>query len=126
MHEQDLYKRAQKRVKRKKGFYRHLKIYLMMNCFILFMGIIEGDPFNALPLPFFWGMGLMFHYINVFGLPGSGILSEEWEDKEIKKEMDNLRKSYPNQSIKKNREIDMNEHLELKELRKNYTDSDLV
>lgn len=125
MYEQELYKKAQKRVKRKKGFYRHLKVYLMVNCFILFMGVIEGDPFQALPMPFLWGMGLLFHYVNVFGLPGSGILSEEWEDREIRKEMESLRKTYPN-SVPKSDEIDMKEHLELKELRKNYDDSDLV
>jgi hypothetical protein len=125
MYEQELYKKAQKRVKRKKGFYRHLKVYLMVNCFILFMGVIEGDPFQALPMPFLWGMGLLFHYVNVFGLPGSGILSEEWEDREIRKEMETLRKTYPN-SVPKSDEIDMKEHLELKELRKNYDDSDLV
>lgn len=70
------------------------------------------------PLIFFWGIGLAFHYLKVFGIPGSGILSRDWEDREIRKEIDKM-------TGKPQQKEDI-EELELKEMRKNYDEADLV
>ena len=82
------------------------------------MALFRGRPFAPLAMSLFWGIGLAFHYLKVFGLPGSGVLSKEWEDTEVQKEMQKM--------TGKKSEIKEEEKLDLKELRKNYDDSELV
>lgn len=113
---------ARRRVKKKKGFYIHLAVYILVNLFIFLVSFpdnfINFDFGPALP----WGIGLAFHYLGVFGFPGSGILTREWEEKEYEKELRKMNKRpelpKPNAEEK--------EELELKELRKNWNDKDLV
>lgn len=125
-----LYKKAKKRVKAKIGFFNHLKSYLIINAIFIFISATEGDPFESLPVAFFWGIGLVSHYIKVFGLPGNGIWSKDWEEEEVEREMKRLQqKKEPYLDLNKRKskeELDMDEHLELKEMRKNYDDSELV
>lgn len=92
--EEDSYLRAQKRVKAIKGFYNHLLWYIIINAIII-LGIIAGYgwdfsqlfTFNAYSTALFWGIGLAFHWIGVFG---KGIVfSKKWEDRKIKEFMDN-------------------------------------
>lgn len=121
---------AQKRVKQKKGFYKHLAAFIGVGFFFFAMNIFtlfeEGPEiwffFPLLP----WSVGLIIHYFNVFGFPGTGALTPEWEEKEIQKEVKALRRKmgYPqNKSYEE-------ESLELKELRKekadNWEQDDLV
>jgi len=80
------YKAAQKRVKQKKGFFVHFAVYLSVGLFFFLMNLatFEGDWWFFFPLlP--WGMGLGIHYLITFGFPGSGVLSREWEEKELQK-----------------------------------------
>jgi len=37
-----------------------------------------------------WGVGLAFHYRHVFGVPGYDILDDEWEKRELNKEVNKL------------------------------------
>jgi hypothetical protein len=37
-----------------------------------------------------WLVGLMIHYFTVFGLPGTGIMAEGWEEAELEKEVRRL------------------------------------
>lgn len=62
---------------------------------------------------------MAFHYLKVFGIPGSGVLSKEWEDREYQKELERLEKK--NRSAKP-----LDDELVLKEVSKRYNDSDLV
>lgn len=85
------YRRARKNVRKKKGFYRHLSVYTIMALFFFFMNILT-DPFD---LWFFfpmlpWGVALMIHYVSVFGIPKSGVLTEEWEQEEMDRELRRL------------------------------------
>jgi hypothetical protein len=116
--EKELYREAQRRVREKAKFYKHLYIYLAFNAIFLTMSFFRGRAMFGLAVPFFWGIGLLFHYLKVFGLPGSGILSKEWEDREIQKEFDRL-KNHKNAKPE-------DDSLELREVRKNYNDNDLV
>ena len=113
---------ARRRVKKKKGFYSHLAVYILVNLFIFLVSFpdnfINFDFGPALP----WGIGLALHYVAVFGFPGSGILSKEWEEREYEKELQKM-KGRPPLSAGKPEE---GEELELKELRKNWNDKDLV
>ena len=92
------YMRAKKRVKDIKGFYSHLSVYIIINIFI--SGIIiyglsndEGYTFGGAITHFgvystwlFWGIGLFFHWLGVFGF--KNILGKGWEEKKIKEIMD--------------------------------------
>ncbi|MBK7408241.1 MAG: 2TM domain-containing protein [Saprospirales bacterium] len=128
--EEKYYLLAKKRVQQKKRFFNHLKSFVIVNVVMSFVVALDGNPFDFLPATLFWGMGLAFHYIKVFGIPGTNILTPEWEDQEIEKEMDRIKgkrieeftPAPPPQPEAEPKE----ESLELKELRKNYDERDLV
>lgn len=94
--EEEKYARAQKRVKDIKGFYWHLFWYLVVNIFITFGGTIrrmffDGEihfypDFGIFSVWFFWGIGLVSHWIGVFGK--NLVFSKNWEERKIKKYMD--------------------------------------
>ncbi len=88
------YKRAKKKVKRIKGFYNHLAVYLSINIIITAVHTVhslrDGLPFidaiwnlqtffNWIP----WGIGLLIHGIVVLDAP-SLLMGKNWEDKKIK------------------------------------------
>lgn len=84
--------RAKKRVNKIKGFYKHLIAYIVVNVILIIMQYIsldEGEVFfrySTFSTAFFWGIGLFFHAINVFGK--NFFLGENWEEKKIKEYMD--------------------------------------
>ena len=115
----DIFQEAQQRVRTKAKFYKHLFAFMVINGFFFLMALFQGAPFAPLIVTACWGVGLAFHYLKVFGIPGSGVLSRAWEDQEYKKELDRLEKrQQPGKTS--------GEELELKEMMKNYRDSDLV
>ena len=67
-----------------------------------------------------WGIGIFSHYIRVFGMPGIGVLDQDWEEREIQKELKSGQRS-------NNGEY---EELELKDIdyqrNRNYRDDELV
>ena len=119
--EERLYKAAQKRVEDKKGFYTHLAVYFSVGAFFLFMNILnwEGEWWFFFPLlP--WGIAISIHYLSVFGFPINKILSADWEEQELQKEMKRLKKGTK-------KEV---EELKLKDLKKDpvkrWDEEDLV
>ena len=87
---EDAYIRAKKRVDSIKGFYWHLAVYIVVNIFIVTIIVSNSDvelfSLGALSTPLFWGIGLLFHFLGVFGsniLFGTG-----WEKRKIKEFMD--------------------------------------
>lgn len=89
--EQGRFERAQKRVKAIKGFYTHLTIYLLVNAFIiitLFLNLDKEEEFwhfSTFSTPLFWGIGLTFHALNVFGQ--TLFFSNKWEERKIQEFM---------------------------------------
>ncbi len=90
-------KRAQLRVNKIKGFYKHLTVYLIVNTFLLLMKVIGNSyygenfmgpvwHFSTFATWFLWGIGLFFHGIKVF-YSGS-IFSKNWEERQIQKYME--------------------------------------
>jgi hypothetical protein len=88
------YIRAKKRVKDIKGFYIHLIVFIITNIFIsgiIIFGLMQsGYEFNQTLSNFgvystwvFWGIGLFFHWLAVFGFKILGF-GKEWEEKKIK------------------------------------------
>jgi len=85
------YIRAKKRVKSIKGFYSHLAVYLGVNLFLILLRMISDDGLEELwewqtyNTAFFWGIGIIFHALNVFGM--GFLLGSSWEDKKIEEIM---------------------------------------
>ena len=87
-------KRAKKRVKKIKGFYKHLTVYLLINSALLLIKIVGnayyGESFMG-PVWHFstfgtwlvWGIGLFFHGIKVFY--GRTLFSKNWEARQLEK-----------------------------------------
>ena len=96
--EEDLFIKAEKKVKEIKGFYIHFFIYLIVTLIWMviliasnevpsyaqygFWGMVYG--FYATVL--FWGIGIFFHWLGVFVKHLS--FSKGWEDRKIKEFLD--------------------------------------
>jgi len=82
------YDRAFKKVKRIKGFYIHLIVYVLVNIGLILMRIQyfnkidtnfwSWQTFNTC---FFWGIGLVAHGASVFGR--DIFLGKDWEERKI-------------------------------------------
>ena len=86
------YKAAKKRFEHIKGFYVHLSIYIIINILVIVLNTRNHD-FKAgedlwilFTTPFFWGIGLFFHWVKVFG--PNMIFGREWEERKIKELME--------------------------------------
>lgn len=86
------YQTALKRVKRIKGFYTHLMVYIVIN-FALFIvnyqNLGPNEDFFGLRLfstPIFWGIGVLAHGLSVF-MP-TWFLGKDWEERKIKELME--------------------------------------
>ncbi len=122
-----LYNQAKKNIKRKKGFYAHFSVFLSVGIFFFTINMLT-DPFDIWwPLPMVsWGVGLAIHYFAIFGLPFTGgILTKDWEEKEIEKEMNKLKYKY---DVSDEEPDFPQEKLDLPviEKQKNYKDTDFV
>lgn len=90
--EEDAYLRAKKKLEKIVGFYWHLAAYVVVNIFLITMIIINSDPdesiwnFGTFATAFFWGIGLVFHFLGVFG--PNFLFGKNWEERKIKEFMD--------------------------------------
>lgn len=122
MYSKDEIQTAKKKVKKKKEFYEHLMAYVTVNIGMLLLNLLTspGNLWFYFPM-LGWGIGLMFHYVDVFGIPGFGMLDKEWEERETESELRKMR-SFDLPQLPSEKESE----LELKEMRKNYDESDFV
>ncbi|RLD22296.1 MAG: hypothetical protein DRI69_01600 [Bacteroidetes bacterium] len=131
------YNKARRRVKKVKGFYVHLSSWLIFTVFFLFMNFSGGRSSFRTIFPLFpvlaWGVGVLFHAIGVFGIPGLG---KDWEDRMIDREMDRIDREdqledwHPDSdaldSPSSHEYTEEEPPLRLKKLRKDPRDSDFV
>ena len=83
---------AEKKVNAKKGFYWHLIVYVACGIFFFLMNMMTSPHDIWFPFPMVaWGLGLFFHGIGVFGIPGLNVLGQDWEKKQLDKEIEKLR-----------------------------------
>lgn len=88
----DEYYLAYKRVKRIKGFYTHLIVYILVNLYLIFNKCFESSSTESLnhlhtySTAFFWGIGLVAHGLSVFGR--EIFFGNNWEEKKIKQYME--------------------------------------
>lgn len=118
-------KEAKKRVKRKKEFYEHLTTYVAISIFLVALNFFTSPGRWWFQWAVFgWGMAVVFHYFDVFGVPGVGPMDKDWEQKKIEEE---LRKMDNGNSTPRERQRS-EDGLELPELekRKNWDEGDLV
>ncbi|MEK8180155.1 2TM domain-containing protein [Flavobacterium buctense] len=84
------YQEAVKRVQKIKGFYSHLAVYVLISLFIVVkktQKIDEGETiWHAFYVPFFWGIGVIIHALNVFDK--LSFLGYNWEEKKIREYME--------------------------------------
>jgi hypothetical protein len=91
------YNLAYRKVKRIKGFYSHLKVYLIVNAIIIISGLNKGfvgnhfevrsfNDWEIYSTAFYWGIALAIHAFSVFGR--DLFFGEEWEQKKIQKYME--------------------------------------
>ena len=86
------YEQALQRVKKIKGFYTHLVVYLVINLMLVIVNVQNLDKgesyfqFKNFQTAFFWGIGILAHGLSVF-LPNM-ILGNNWEERKIKELMD--------------------------------------
>lgn len=87
---------AYRKVKRIKGFYSHLKVYIIVNAIIIISSLnriyignhFEIRGFNNWEIystAFYWGIALAIHAFTVFG--PDIFFSRDWEQKKIQKYM---------------------------------------
>jgi 2TM domain len=90
--EQITYEKALKCVKKIKGFYIHLLVYVVINVMIIIVNIQNLDKEDSyfqlenFSTALFWGIGLLSHALSVFG--PNLFLGKDWEDKKIKELME--------------------------------------
>lgn len=90
--EQIKYENALKRVKKIKGFYTHLIVYVVINIMLVIVNIQNLDKgesyfqFKNFTTAFFWGIGIVAHGLSVFG--PEIFLGKNWEERKIKELME--------------------------------------
>ena len=123
------YDKAKKKVAKKKKFNKHLQSYLSTMAMLFLMSFVMPPLRRVLGIvAFFWGIGLFFHYVEAHGFPGMEE-EEDWEEKEIEKEVQRMQMKDRRKKTIIEDELDIDEHLDLDRppvRRKNYRDEDLV
>ncbi|NVJ88873.1 MAG: 2TM domain-containing protein [Flavobacteriaceae bacterium] len=81
--EEQRYLKAKKRVKDIKGFYVHLFVYLITIPIIIYVNLVFVPGFHWFWFSVLgWGVGILFHWLGVFGFNKLG-LGKEWEELKI-------------------------------------------
>jgi hypothetical protein len=87
------YKRVREKVDEKKKFYQHLTSFVVMGVFFFVLNMMTSPYDWWFQWPIFgWGIGVAMHYFKAFGFPGVGPTDEQWEQREMEKEMRKLNK----------------------------------
>lgn len=132
MSNEEAYHKIQKRVKQKKNFFFHFGLYAIIIIFLALINWLTSGRhiywWVAFPAVC-WGTVVAIHGLTVFIFSADGLLGEEWEQKKIAAEMEKRGYSVDQSiSTSANEELDINQHLDLKEVKKqiNYDEQDLV
>lgn len=86
------YQEALQRVKKIKGFYIHLVVYIVINIMIFVTNVQHQKDsesifrFENFATVLFWGIGLLAHGLSVFGR--NIFFGKNWEERKIQELMD--------------------------------------
>lgn len=91
---EEAYMRAKKKVDSLMGFYWHFAVYVVVNVFlIILIGVNAGfGGFGPYATATFWGIGLLFHFLGVFGT--DFFFGKDWEKRKVKEFMDRERQNW--------------------------------
>ena len=93
---EEAYLRAKKKLDKIVGFYWHLAIYIAVNTFLVILigsNTSEGYfSFAAFSTAIFWGIGLLFHFLGVYG--PDFLFGKNWEERKIREFMDKDKQSW--------------------------------
>lgn len=93
---EEAYLRAKKKLEKLVGFYWHLAVYVIVNLFLIILITVNSNEdfwsFGTFATAFFWGIGLAFHFLGVFG--PDFIFGKNWEEKKMKEYMDKDKEEY--------------------------------
>jgi len=93
---EEAYIRAKKKLEKLVGFYWHLAIYVIINAFIIIVILSNSNEsffsFGTWATAFFWGIGLFFHFIGVFG--PNLMFGKKWEERKIQEMMEKDRRNW--------------------------------
>lgn len=93
---EEAYLRAKKKLDKLIGFYWHLAVYVIINLFLIILIVSNSDQglwdFGTWATPLFWGIGLLFHFLGVFG--PNFMFGKNWEERKIKEYMDKDKEEY--------------------------------
>jgi 2TM domain-containing protein len=96
--QEEAYLRAKKKLDKLKGFYWHLAWYIIVNVFLIITIArnLDADEtiwqFGVFATPFFWGIGLFFHFVGAFG--ASLFFSKKWEKRKIEEYMNKDKRNW--------------------------------
>ena len=86
----EIYALAEKRVKEKKDFYVHLSVYVVVNAMLVLIWYFTHGGYKWFVWPLAcWGIGIIFHGLDVFLFHRKS----NWEMNEIEKEAEKIRKT---------------------------------
>lgn len=122
-----LYKRAKRKVRKKKIFYFHFAIFLILSTFLFCINLLTTplDLWFQFPV-LSWSVLLSIHFLIAIGIPFFSI-DDNWESREISKELKKMG-ARPLPSPKTSL-FPVDEELELKDfkhLREEWKDQDFV
>lgn len=87
---EEAYIRAKERLDKLVGFYWHLAVYIVINVLIIIIiSVYSGRNFwnfGVWATAIFWGIGLLFHFLSLFG--PNFIFGKNWEKRKIKEFME--------------------------------------
>ncbi len=88
MKQDQIYKKARKKVEAKIGFLIHLLVYMMVNTLLIGINLVTTNAvlWSSGPL-LGWGIGLFFHGLGVLIFPKFQYLKEGWIEKEMAKDL---------------------------------------
>lgn len=87
---EEAYLRAKKKLDKLVGFYWHLAVYIVVNIFLICLIAFNTSDgffgFGPYATAVFWGIGLLFHFLGVFG--PDFLFGKNWEERKIKEYME--------------------------------------
>ncbi|MFK7770706.1 MAG: 2TM domain-containing protein [Saprospiraceae bacterium] len=130
MKNEDIFEKANKKVKAKKGFFYHFLAYALIlgMLYAILTTNNNGEILPMIIIALIWGIGLAAHYLSTFGTENLEIfgISPNWEEDELENELNKLtRKRELKEQIRKEKNLlDDFENLELKEIEKKPLEDD--
>ena len=123
MDREQLYKKARKRVKKKREFRGHFITFAVVSVFLFLLNLFTSPGYLwCLWAVGGWGLSIVFHYFDAYGYPG-----QREEEEEIQREMERMEYGRP-QPKRRGDFLDLNERPPERdpEFRRNYDDEEFV